>query len=387
MIEIPDLSGVPNLKQLILRCCTRLYKIHASLGDLKQLIRLDLNGCKCLKNLPHKISLEALEYFDLGGCRRLKKFPEIMGNMSSLSELYLSETVIKDLSLLLKHLTGLIKLDLRDCKNLSSLPNAICCLMSLKTLNLSNCSRLDKLPENLGNIEGLKELDVSRTGIRGLPSSIILLKNLETLSCSGCDFLLSKPSNKLLNFPLLQRRSPDPMAMSRLMCVLSCLSCLTKLNLSYCNLREVPNVIGCFSSLRGLDLSGNSFVCLPKNISQLSKLDYICLCGCTDLQLLPELPLNISHVDVQGCTSLETLIIRPEDDFRPHLHLLNCIKLIDNQGYGDILLKMLIHYIQVSLFLLSPLSFFFSLSLSSKHLHFYVSDPRYISQIYSYSWK
>ncbi|KAK4573028.1 hypothetical protein RGQ29_031125 [Quercus rubra] len=110
LIEIPDLSGVPNLKQLILRCCTRLYKIHASLGDLKQLIRLDLNGCKCLKNLPHKISLEALEYFDLGGCRRLKKFPEIMGNMSSLSELYLSETVIKDLSLLLKHLTGLIKL-------------------------------------------------------------------------------------------------------------------------------------------------------------------------------------------------------------------------------------------------------------------------------------
>ena len=353
MIEIPDLSGAPNLKQLILRCCTRLYKIHASLGDLKQLIRLDLNGCKCLKNLPHKISLEALEYFDLGGCRRLKKFPEIMGNMSRLSELYLSETVIKDLSLLLKHLTGLIKLDLRDCKNLSSLPNAICCLISLKTLNLSNCSRLDKLPENLRNIEGLKELDVS-----------------------GCDFLLSKPSNKLLNFPLLQRRSPDPMAMSRLMCVLSGLSCLTKLNLSYCNLREVPNVIGCFSSLRYLDLSGNSFVCLPKNISQLSKLYSIYLCGCTDLQLLPELPLNILWVDVQGCTSLETLIIRPEDDFCPRLNLLNCVKLIDNQGYGDILLKMLIHYIQVSLFLLSPLSFFFSLSLSSKHLHFYVSDTR-----------
>nr|POE74858.1 disease resistance protein rpp5 [Quercus suber] len=76
LIEIPDLSGVPNLKQLILQRCTRLYKIHASLGDLKRLIRLDLNGCKHLKILPHKISWKALETFILSGCSRLKKFPE-----------------------------------------------------------------------------------------------------------------------------------------------------------------------------------------------------------------------------------------------------------------------------------------------------------------------
>nr|POE77228.1 tmv resistance protein n [Quercus suber] len=160
LIEIPDLSGVPNLKQLILRRCTRLYMIRASLGDLKQLIQLDLNGFKGLKSLPHKINLEALEIIDLGGCSRLKKFPEITGNMSHLLELCLSETVIKDLSLLLEHLTSLTKLDLRECKNLSSLPNAICSLMSLKTLNLSGCSRLDKLPENLGNVEGL-EIDAN----------------------------------------------------------------------------------------------------------------------------------------------------------------------------------------------------------------------------------
>nr|POE50024.1 isoform 1 of protein suppressor of npr1-1, constitutive 1 [Quercus suber] len=98
LIEIPDLSGAPKLKQLILRHCTRLYKIHSSLGDLKQLIRLDLNGCKCLTNLPHKISLEALEIFNLGGCLRLKKFPKIV-------------------------------------------------------LILSGCSKLNELPENLGNIK------------------------------------------------------------------------------------------------------------------------------------------------------------------------------------------------------------------------------------------
>nr|XP_023874153.1 TMV resistance protein N-like [Quercus suber] len=150
LFEIPDLSGAPNLKQLILQRCTRLYKIHASLGDLKRLIRLDLNGCKCLDSLPHKINLEALEFFNLSGCSKLKKFPEIVENMSRLSKLCLSETAIK------------------DCKNLSSLPIAICSLMSLKALNLSGCSKLDELPENLGKIESLEELDLSGTAITGL---------------------------------------------------------------------------------------------------------------------------------------------------------------------------------------------------------------------------
>ena len=63
LIETPDFSGAPNLKHLILRRCTKLYKIHASLRNLKWLIQLDLNGCKCLEILPPKISLESLEVF------------------------------------------------------------------------------------------------------------------------------------------------------------------------------------------------------------------------------------------------------------------------------------------------------------------------------------
>uniref|UniRef100_A0A7N2MM64 Uncharacterized protein n=1 Tax=Quercus lobata TaxID=97700 RepID=A0A7N2MM64_QUELO len=107
LIETLDLSGAPNLKHLILRGCTRLSYIHASLGNLKQLIRLDLNGGKCLKSLPNKIGLDALEFFNLGGCSRLKKFPEIVGNMSRLSKLYLNETSIKDLPISVEHLTSL----------------------------------------------------------------------------------------------------------------------------------------------------------------------------------------------------------------------------------------------------------------------------------------
>ena len=273
LIEIPDLSGALNLEKLILQSCTRLYKIHASVGDLKKLVQLDLKGCK----------------------------------------------------------------------NLSNLPNTICSLMSLKTLNLCDCSRLVKLPENLGNLEGLEELNVSGTAIRVLFSSSTPLKNLKKLSIGGCALLLSK---KLLNFPLL-RRSPDPMG--TLTRTLSSLSYLTDLNLSYCNLRTVPDVIGSLSSLNYLNLRGNNFVCLPENIIQLSNLYTLFLSGCKDLRLLPELPLNIKYFEAEGCTMLETLPLRPEDVFCPYLFLINCVKLIDNQGFDDMFSIMLARYIQVSL--------------------------------------
>ncbi|XP_050279016.1 disease resistance protein Roq1-like isoform X2 [Quercus robur] len=271
LIEIPNLSGALNLEKLILQCCTRLCKIHASVGELKKLIQLDMNGCK----------------------------------------------------------------------NLSSLPNAICSLMSLKTLNLSFCSRLVKLPEDLGNLEGLEELDVSGTAIRGLFSSSVPLKNLKKLSIGGCAFLLSK---KILNFPLFQR-SPDPMGM--LTRALSSLSSLTELNLSYCNLQTVPDAIGCcLSSLNHLNLRGNKFDCLPKNIIRLSNLETLFLSDCKDLRLLSELPSNIKYFEAEGCTSLETLPFRPEDVFSPHLYLINCVKLIENQSFGDMFSTMLARYIQ-----------------------------------------
>ena len=343
-----DLSGALKFKQLIFRHCTRLYKILASIEDLKKLIRLDLNGCKCLESLPHKISLEALVIFDLGGCSRLKKFPEIVGNMLHLSKLCLSETPIKDLPLFVEHLTGLIELDLRDCKNLSSLSNACCCLMSLKILTLSGCSKLDELPENLGNIEGLEKLDVSGTAITGLPLSVVQLKNLEVLSLRGCVGLSSKSVNKLLSFPLMQRkRSPNPMGM--LVCCLQGLWSLTKLDLSFCNIRTIPDVLGSLSFIKQLNLEGNNFVCLPESIIQLSNLEGLYLGGCTQLQMLPKLPLNMYLIEVEGCTSLETLSLSPEYDFQLNINLFNCFKLIYNQGKGDLLSRNSIIQVCLSL--------------------------------------
>ena len=279
--------------------------IHASLGALKRLKLLDLNGCKCLKSLPHKISLESLKVFILSGCSKLKKFPEIVGNISSLLELYLDGTAIEELPLSAERLTGLIKLDL------------------------------------------------SGSAIREW-SSTFPLKNLEILSLFGCEGLLSKSSNRFLNFPLMRRRSSCPMFM--LERSLSGLLSLTQLDLSYCNLQAIPDVLGCLSSLKELYLMGNNFDGLPKSIIRLSKLEYLFLNGCTGLRSLPELPINIGFILAEGCTSLETIPLRPEDSFKPYFSLFNCVKLIDNQGYDDMLLTMLRRYFQVTLSLSLSLS-------------------------------
>ena len=251
---------------------------------------------------------------------------------------------------------------MNGCKNLSSLPNAICSLISLKTLNLCDCSRLVKLPKNLGNLEALEELNVSGTTI-GLSLSFTLLKNLKKLSIGGCAFPLSKPSKKL-NF-ILSQRSPDPTGI--LTRTLSSLSSLTDLNLSYCNLQTVPDVIGCcVSSLNHLNLRGNKFDCLPKNIIRLSNLETLFLSDCKDLRLLSELPSNIKYFEAEGCTSLETLPFTPKDVFSPLLYLINCVKLIKNQSFGDLFSTMLARYIQVSL---SLFSLCLSVSLSCEVLN------------------
>ncbi|XP_050253166.1 disease resistance protein RUN1-like isoform X4 [Quercus robur] len=201
LIETPNLSGAPNLKQLILRRCTRLYKIHASLRDHKRLILLDVSKCKRLSKL---------------------------------------------------------------------------CL--------------------------------SGTAILHQPSSVVHLKNLKMLSISGC---VGLSSNKLMRFTLMQpRRSPDPMGM--LVRSLIGLCFLTTLDLSYCNVQTIPNVLGCLSSLKRLNLRGNNFV---------------------------------EFIDAIMCTSLETLSLRVESDFGQKFHLLNCDKLIKNQGYGDLVSTMLGPYI------------------------------------------
>uniref|UniRef100_A0A2N9IBF3 Disease resistance R13L4/SHOC-2-like LRR domain-containing protein n=1 Tax=Fagus sylvatica TaxID=28930 RepID=A0A2N9IBF3_FAGSY len=117
---------------------------------------------------------------------------------------------------------------------------------------------------------------------------------------------------------------------------LSGLTSLTVLDLSDCNIWEIPNDIGCLSFLNNLDLSGNNFDSLPESISELPYLDCLYLEGCKRLRALPDIPSTTSHVNVNYCTSITLKRLPGERDFpREYFHqftlcCLNCFKLMEN---------------------------------------------------------
>ncbi|KAF5468062.1 hypothetical protein F2P56_012244 [Juglans regia] len=256
LMETPDFTGAPNLERLILRGCTKLLKLHSSVGDLRRLIVLNLKYCTSLRSLPCYISWDFLEELILSGCSRLEKLPESVGNLKRLSQL---------------HLDG--------------------------------CCKLDKMPEDLGNVERLEELDISGTAIRQVPSSFLRLQNLKMLNCQECSGL---PAQSLLGL-LFGCFLPSCDIGFVLPDSFSGLRCLNKLNLSFCHLEDgaIPSDLSGLSSLLALDLSGNDFTLLPESISQLPKLRVLFLRRCIWLRSLPELPSNIVNVAAEDCISLK----------------------------------------------------------------------------------
>jgi Leucine-rich repeat (LRR) protein len=368
LIETLDFTKVPVLEKLVLEDCINLPGVHPSIGVHKMLKVLNLKGCKNLKSLPSKFEMESFEILILSGCSKVKKIPEFGGNMERVCKLYLDGTSITKLPTSIEHLTGLASLNLRDCKNLLCLPSTIFNLKLLKEVDICGCSKFERLPENLGNAESVEELDVSGTAIRHVPSSISHLKNLKRLSFKGCKGLLSSNKSWYELIPFYSKsRSPDPMGLSPLLGLCS----LTKLNLSDCNLKAIPNDISSLFSLEHLILSGNKFVCLPESMDQLSNLKWMWVRNCTSLRSLSKLPSNIKGIAASNCISLEILpnLVKPNNSFQPHLFIQNCFKLADNQCFTDVFFATIKNHIQVSLY--SPSSFSLTLmqaELSQKEL-------------------
>ncbi|GMY19738.1 TMV resistance protein N-like isoform X1 [Fagus crenata] len=287
LIEIPDVTGIPNLEKLILERCSNLQELHPSTRIHKKLILLDLKWCTKLSCLPSKFEMESLVALYLDGCSNVTKIPEFEGNMGCLQYLSLQDVAITELPSSVERLTGLISFRLNNCKHLVRLPSTICNLKSLQYLYLSRCSKLDKLPENLGILEGLIYLGLSETAIKELPSSIGHLTSLTYLNITKCKDLLCLPST-ICN-----------------------LKSFKTLDLSRCSkLDELPENLGILEGLMGLDLGGTAIKELPSSIGHLTSLTYLKIKECKDLLCLPSTICNLKSLqslDLSGCSKLENL--------------------------------------------------------------------------------
>ncbi|PRQ55309.1 putative winged helix-turn-helix DNA-binding domain, leucine-rich repeat domain, L [Rosa chinensis] len=335
IVETPDLTGVQNLESLDLEGCENLVRIHQSLGFLKKLIVLNLKDCKSLKSLPSRVETECLETLILSNCSKVKKIPEFVGNMERLSVLYLDETAIEELPVSIERLSGLVSLNLSNCRNLFCLPSTINKLKSIKDLNLSGCLKLGKHQVNVVEMDCFEETLVNSGTAIEMSSTHDRRKYVR-----GSIFgkVVWRSLNKFLPSGLVQKRS------FRL--PISGLCNLTYLNLSNCNLgkRAFANEFGYFPSLVTLNLSGNNFVRLPSGIGLLPMLENFNLENCKRLKELSDLPSNsILDLRADGCTSLKYLFDASNlnRSNKSYFNFINCFNLNGNQGCNNIAFKML----------------------------------------------
>ncbi|XP_027908548.1 TMV resistance protein N-like [Vigna unguiculata] len=92
--KTPDFSKLPNLERVILKDCPNLYEVHHSIGDLPNLLILNLKDCTCLRNLP-VIKSKSLRVLILSGCLKIDKLEEDIVQMESLTTLKADNTNLK----------------------------------------------------------------------------------------------------------------------------------------------------------------------------------------------------------------------------------------------------------------------------------------------------
>ncbi|XP_042962534.1 TMV resistance protein N-like [Carya illinoinensis] len=273
LTKVPDVSSIPNLKELIAPRCRSLVEVHDSVGSLENLCQLDFSGCSNLIIFPACLKLRSLRTLYLNHCSSLRSFPEIGCEMKCLTTLTLSGTVVEELPLSIGNLTRIDEL--------------------LLSWIFGNCTNL-----------------VKKMGYDGQSILTIWSTTMEDEISSNEEQVLelAPPTNSSNGSSALQ--------------VLNRHNCFE----SESNFFTISSF---FTTLTFLNLSRSEFVSLPTSIKGFVALKQLYLCYCEKLEEILELPPNIGFVDVMGCKSLERFpeVLRIVKFNASHIRSLRCIRL------------------------------------------------------------
>ncbi|KAH1143004.1 hypothetical protein GLYMA_12G135600v4 [Glycine max] len=318
LIELPDLGEALNLEWLDLKGCIKLKKINPSIGLLRKLAYLNLKDCTSLVELPHFKEDLNLQHLTLEGCTHLKHINPSVG--------------------LLRKLEYLI---LEDCKSLVSLPNSILCLNSLKYLSLYGCSGLynSGLLKEPRDAELLKQLCIGEASTDSKSISSIVKRWFMW----SPRLWYSRAHNDSVGCLLPSAPTIPPS--------------MIQLDLSYCNLVQIPDAIGNLHCLEILNLEGNSFAALP-DLKGLSKLRYLKLDHCKHLKDFPKLPARTDLSYTFLLPILGRAVELPVWGFSvpkaPNVELpralglsmFNCPELVEREGCSSMVLSWMIQIVQ-----------------------------------------
>ncbi|KAL5550565.1 hypothetical protein UlMin_000741 [Ulmus minor] len=200
--SFPEFPQNNPLQTLVLRCTNFSGPLPTSIDNLRNLSRLDLDGCQFSGTLPNSmVKLTKLVYLDLSLNKFTGSIPSSLFKLSSLEEIYLydnqfsgklefpnpSSSVLASLVLSSNKLEGPIPISIFNLRNLS--------VLSLSSNKLNDTIELDMFQR----LPNLKSLDLSYNSliVKTSGSHSNLSTFLDTLRLSSC---------KLRQFPYLKNQ-------------------------------------------------------------------------------------------------------------------------------------------------------------------------------------
>ncbi|KAK2976556.1 hypothetical protein RJ640_015417 [Escallonia rubra] len=199
--KFPDIQGdMNNLSELYLNG-TAIKELPLSVKCLKNLVLIELSGCRSLRSLPGSIcSLRSLRFLNLSGCSELCELPGNLGNLGCLEELHADNTTVIQLPTSIRLLKKLKILSFTGCKNsivpqLRRLPVVLPLVSGLSSLVMLYLGHqnLTSVPYDICYLSSLLELDIGGNNFVSLPSSMAQIPRLEILWLVGCKKLQVLP--------------------------------------------------------------------------------------------------------------------------------------------------------------------------------------------------
>ncbi|KAL5539600.1 hypothetical protein UlMin_044176 [Ulmus minor] len=211
--QTPDFSYIPNLEQLIMMDCESLEEVHDSIGLLKKLVLVNLEGCRSIKKLPSSFGkLKSLKTLSFSGCPAFENAGDFAAMIfKSFKGLSISDSRPSRIMTSLPSLEGLLisKTNVRNLPNLDGLSN-------LKYFEVSACDMLQSVPDLPTNVEVIAVTECRQ--LKRVPDMSKMTKLL-VLSLRDCFKLVDVPGlNKLLTkslaFLVLLRNNSMPLTLN-----------------------------------------------------------------------------------------------------------------------------------------------------------------------------
>ncbi|KAK3439427.1 hypothetical protein EUGRSUZ_C04277, partial [Eucalyptus grandis] len=251
-----DFHALMYLEILVLEHCSALSQIDPLIGNLKNLVSLNLKFCKSVSKLPQELcDMKDLEELMIDGTavKNIDFKPASMEKLKILSACQCKN--LAHISDSIGHLESLVHLRL-DGADIEQLPDSIKSLRKLRSLLLGNCEKLCELPPSIGNLESLEVMDLSNTQIVTLPRSIKHLKNLKVLKMEETH-LRKFPKEIKKNIEKLEEIDLSKCWNLKrwILCDIRGLSSLKILRLSSTSISGLPWTLPLLSDLQQLDLN------------------------------------------------------------------------------------------------------------------------------------